>query len=390
MKKIKKSKVQMLRLGIQLLFLLLVTIASFRHQILGGGPNGSPPVDAICPFGGIEALYKLVATGEFIEKIDWSAVTLLSGTIVLAVVAGRYFCGWICALGTMQELFGKLGFLVFRKKFTISQKIDKPLRYLKYVLLFVIVYFTWKTGTLVIRPYDPFAAYSHISAGWEELWGSFAFGFSILVISLVASMFYDRFFCKYACPLGAFLGILSKVSFFKIKRANDTCISCNLCNSSCPVNINVATVDKVDSAECIACLECVTICPTKKETLKTTISKKIIKPIYIGIIGVVIYLGAAGLGHLSGYWTTETTLTEIVTTDGKLNPENIKGFMTLQEVSETYHIELDTLYKKLEITEQQIPKDTRAKEIGEKLGVGEEEFDVDKVREAVKEIMNDK
>lgn len=387
MSKIKWGKVQIVRLIVQLFFLAIVTIAAFRHQILGGGPNGSPPVDAICPFGGIEALYKLIITGQFIEKLDWSVITLLLGTITLVIVVGRYFCGWICALGTMQELFGKLGFFIFKKKFEIPKKIDRPLRYLKYIVLLWAVYFTWKTGTLFIRPYDPFAAYAHIPAGWSELWGSFAVGFSILVISLVASMFYDRFFCKYACPLGGFLGILSKISLFKIKRDNTSCIHCNLCNKSCPVNIDIANKEKVDSAECIGCLQCVSSCPTGKETLKTTIIGKSIKPIVIGIIGVVIYLSYVEVAHLTGYWTTEKTLEEIVTTEGSLNPENIKGFMTLQEVSEVYKIDIDVLYSKLEISKDKVPKDTRVKEIGEKLGLSEEEFDVDKVREAVKELM---
>lgn len=386
----KKNKIQIFRLVTQLFFLVIVTIAAFRHQILGGGPNGSPPIDAICPFGAIEAFYKLILTGQFIDKLDWSAVTLFVGAIILVVIVGRYFCGWICALGTMQEFFEKLGFKIFKKKFEIPKKIDKPLRYLKYIILIFILYFTWKTGTLIIRPYDPFAAYAHIPAGWTELWDEFAVGFIILIISLLASMFYDRFFCKYACPLGGFLGIISKISLFKIKRENSTCVHCNLCNKSCPVNIEVSQIDKVESAECIGCLECVTACPTGKETLKTTIFSKPVKPIIIAVLGIVIYLSVVGVGHLTGYWTTEKTLTEIVSTDGELNPENIKGFMTLQEVSETYKIDLGILYKKLEISEDKVPKNTKVKEIGGKLGVSEAEFDVDKVREAVKEILNKK
>lgn len=382
----RKSKTQILRFITQIFFLIVVIIASIRHQILGGGPTGSPPVDAICPFGGIESLYKLILTGQFIDKIDWSAVSLLVGTIILAIFVGRYFCGWICALGTMQELSAKLGFLIFKKRFEIPKRIDKPLRYLKYLVLIWAIYFTWKTGTLFIRPYDPFAAFSHITAGWSELWGSFSIGFSILIISLVASMFFDRFFCKYACPLGGLLGIFSKISLFKIKRENTSCTHCKLCNKSCPVNIEVSSLEKIDSSECIGCLQCVSSCPTEKETLKTIIFNKNFKPILIGILGVAIYLGVVGVAHLTGYWTTEKTLEEIVTVDGEINPENIKGFMTIQEVSEVYKIDIEILYKKLEITETKVPKDTKLKEIGGKLGVSEEDFDVDKVREAVKEL----
>lgn len=382
----KKNRVQLLRLISQLFFLSLVTFAAFRHQILGGGPNGSPPVDSICPFGAIESLYKLISTGNFIEKIDWSAVTLLTGSIILTIILGRYFCGWICALGTLQELFGKLGFKIFKKRFIINPKLDLPLRYIKYILLIVILFLTWKTGTLIIRPYDPFAAYSHIPAGFEELWSGFSIGFSILIISLIASMFYDRFFCKYACPLGAFLGIFSKISLFKIKRENSTCIHCNLCNKKCPVNINIESIENVNSAECISCLECVTVCPTNKETLFTSIKKVKISPIKVAILGVFIYLLTAGIGHITGYWSTDKSLKEIVTIDGQMDPQNIKGFMTLEEISTLYKIDMNILYKELGITKEQVSPNTRIKKIKELLGPNDNIIDEQTVRDTVEKI----
>lgn len=386
----KKSKIQIFRLISQIFFLILVTIAGFRHQILGGGPAGSPPVDSICPFGAIESLYKLLATGQFIEKIDWSATVLLIGAIILTILLGRYFCGWICALGTMQELFGKLGLKIFKRRFEVNTKLDKVLRYLKYLLLVIILFFTWKTGTLVIRPYDPFAAYSHIPAGFEELWSGFAIGLIILVVSLIASMFYDRFFCKYACPLGAFLGIISKISLFKIKRENSTCIHCNLCTRSCPVNIEVSNINQVDSAECISCLECVSGCPTNKGTLKTHIKNRAIKPLTIAILGVLIYLGTASIGHLTGYWTTNKTLEEIATTGDKLDPENIKGFMTLKEISEIYKIDINLLYSELKISKEKVPENTRIKKISELLGPSDNKVDEEVVRDTVAKILENK
>lgn len=383
----KKSKVQIFRLVVQLFFLGVVTIAAFRHQILGGGPKGSPPIDGICPFGGIEALYKFIIYGEFIDKLDYSNFALLIGTIILAIAAGRYFCGWICALGTMQELFGKLGQKLFKKTFVIPEKIDKYLRYIKYAVLVWAVYFTWKTATLFVRPYDPFAAYAHIPAGFGELIEEFAVGFAILVISLAASMFYDRFFCKYLCPLGGFLGILSKVSIFKIKREKESCINCNLCTKKCPVNIPVAKIDEVKSAECIGCLECVTVCPTEKGTMKITVAGKVIKPITIAVIGLVIYLGIVAAANISGYWHTEKSLTEIATKGGKLDAANIKGYMTMKDIADTYKIDILQLYTQLGITLEQVPPDTMAKNAGKKIGKSEEEFGPELIRSRVAAIL---
>ena len=203
-------------------------------------------------------------------------------------------------------------------------------------------------------------------------------------------MFYDRFFCKYACPLGAFLGIISKISLFKIKRENSTCIHCNLCNKNCPVNINVSNLNQIDSAECISCLECVTVCPTNKGTLKTHIKNNAIKPITIAILGLVIYLGTASIGHISGYWTTDKTLEEIAKVDDKLAPENIKGFMTLKEISDIYKIDLEVLYNELGITKEQVPENTRIKKISELLTSTDEKVDEEVVRETVARIIENK
>ena len=211
-----------------------------------------------------------------------------------------------------------------------------------------------------------------------------------MVVSLIASMFYDRFFCKYACPLGAFLGIISKISLFKIKRENSTCIHCNLCTRSCPVNIEVSNINQVDSAECISCLECVSGCPTNKGTLKTHIKNRAIKPLTIAILGVLIYLGTASIGHLTGYWTTNKTLEEIATTGDKLVPENIKGFMTLKEISEIYKIDINLLYSELKISKEKVPENTRIKKISELLGPSDNKVDEEVVRETVAKILENK
>lgn len=382
MKKIKG--VQVVRLIVQLFFLVVVSYVAFMHQVKGGGPGGAPNIHSICPFGGIETIFKFFAGGEFIKKINMSNIVLLVGIIVLTITAARYFCGWICALGTMQELMGKLGKKLFKKRFIMPAVIDKPLRYLKYVLLVLILALTWKTGTLVINAYDPFAAYAHIPAGLSEVFTEYLIGMIILIGSLVLSMFYDRFFCKYMCPLGGFLGILSKISIFKIKRNADTCTSCTLCNKKCPVNIPVSGVDTVKSAECISCYECVTSCPTKKPSLTTTIFKKALKPVVFAITGLVIYMGIIGIANITGHWRQlPTSINEAISGD----PENIRGWMTLEDVSKEFNIELKKLYKKLDLDKETLPPDIKIKEMDEYLEAKGIEFDHDEVKEVVKEIL---
>ncbi|MDP5240183.1 4Fe-4S binding protein [Uliginosibacterium sp. 31-16] len=390
--------VQPARLVVQLAFLAFATFAAWRHQVLGGGPDGSAPVDALCPFGGLEALFKFVSSGEFIQRLNTSDFVLLAGTIVLALTLGRYFCGWICPLGTLQELARKLGQKLFRKvRITLPARIDSPLRWLKYVVLVWALVFTWKTGTLIIRPYDPWAAYAHGFAGWSEVWAEFSAGVSILLGSLIIGLFIDRVFCKYLCPLGAFLGLTAKLGLFSIKRNGEGCLVCNKCEKTCPVNIPIMAMHAVRSAECIGCLTCTTTCPTgKKGTadegrtfLLPAIAGRQIRPAMVGWAGLAIFIGMIGSAQLTGYWRTQpASIVAAVTSAGQLDAQAIRGYMTLEDVSKSYGFELDKLYRELGISEQKVPATSKCKEIGKLLGLSESEFDTQKVRDAVVRLQN--
>jgi ferredoxin len=184
--------------------------------------------------------------------------------------------------------------------------------------------------------------------------------------------------------MGAFLGILNKISLFRIKRDDSTCTHCNLCSKVCPMNIDVAKLKSVYRAECINCMECVTVCPTKKDTLKTTIIGKAIKPIIIIIIGIVIYLGVIGITNLTGVWkTTESSLTEVVGKEGNLDPYSIRGFMTLKDISETFHIDIKQIYSELQLDINNVPPTVKAKE----LSTYNPNLNEDSVREAVAKII---
>jgi polyferredoxin len=362
MKKI--SITQILRYISLTVFLIIVTVIAYRHQILGGGPGGAASIHTICPFGGLETLYNYAAGGEYIKKTNISNFILFGGTIILALLLGRIFCGWICMLGWIQELPARLGRWIFKKRFTIPLSVDKPLRFLKYIVLVVIIFFTWKTASLVFSPYDPFDAYAHIPAGFDDLYNDFFVGSIVLFGSIILSFFYDRFFCKYLCPMGAFLALFTKVNAYNIKRDKETCINCNKCSSICPVNIDVAVLDSAANSECINCLECVTVCPTKKVTLKPFILGKYLKPLIVGIAGIVIYVGIIEATDLAGVWkTTEGNFAEVVTKQGALDPYSIRGFMTLEEISKTFNIDVNALYKELGLSMEKVPASTKMKEL---------------------------
>lgn len=375
-----KIKVKKVRLAVQLGILFFVTMAGILHQKLGGGPNGTASIHALCPFGGIESFYSLVTSGNFIKKTFYSNIILVGGSTFLVLTLGRIFCGWICALGTLQDIFGKIGIKLFKKRYRVPKSLDSVLRYLKYIVLIGIIYFTWKTGQLVISSMDPFVAYSHLTAGWEELLKEYLLGFGILMAMLLSSLFYDRLFCRYLCPLGAYYAILGRFSLLKIERDKNTCVNCTKCDRGCPVGLDIASVNTVDRGECISCMNCVEVCPTAKKSLEVNLMKKKISGGKLGIIGVAIFFGIVlitkGLGI---YQTMPQSLAGIL----KGNPDNIRGWMSIQEVAQGFDIPLKKFYKELGVSMEELPPKTTIKSSEEVLKSAGIDFDHDKIDEII-------
>ncbi|MDP1795066.1 MAG: 4Fe-4S binding protein, partial [Acidimicrobiales bacterium] len=281
------------RLVVLALGLVIVTAIGTAHRF------GVPVVgvDALCPFGGIETFWSMIVSAQLVERIVVSSVILMGIVLVTAIVFRRSFCGYICPLGALQEFFGKIGLVLFRgKRPTLPAVVDKPARYLKYVVLVVFVVWTWQAASLMIRPYDPWVAWMHLTS--PELFTEFGIGAAVLGISLIGSIVYDSFFCKYLCPMGGFLGAISRLSIFKVRRNESSCIDCKKCDHVCPVNITVSTVSVVNDFECIDCNECVNVCPVK-DTLEVSTSAwpqggKALKPTLV--LGIVVAIIAVGIG----------------------------------------------------------------------------------------------
>jgi len=354
--KITNKFIKNLRYVLLSIFLIIITVETYLHQILGGDKAAS--IHALCPYGAMESLYSIIFSGTLIQKIFSGTIIIFVVIILIALIFRRSFCGLICPFGALQELFGIVGNKLFKKRFIIPYKIDKPLRYLKYIVLILTVYFAWTTAGLWMDPYDPWAAYGHISTGFESLIDEYLIGLIILIITLVGSMLYDRFFCKYICPMGAFYGIISKISPSKITRNEDKCINCNLCSKNCPVNIEVSKLKEIKTSECINCQKCILSCP-KENVLEFKIKDKTLKPLAVIIAVIIIFFGGIGITKIIGIY--ETTPAPI-TSNSKITVDEIKGYMTIENVATGLNMELDEVYKKLNIPTT-IPKETRLKEI---------------------------
>jgi ferredoxin len=326
------------RLGVLIAGLVIITTIGVLHQV--GGIAKPVGVDALCPFGGIETLWSLVTGAGLLQRIAVSSVILLGVVVLMALVFRRSFCGYICPLGALQELFGKLGKTLWRgkKRPAVPAVIDRPARFLKYGVLAFFTVWTWQAAALVIRPYDPWVAWMHLTSG--ELVAEFGVGLAILGISVAGSVVYERFFCKYLCPMGAFLGVMAPVSLFKVRRNVETCIDCKACDKACPVNVTVSTVETVSDRECINCNECVNACPVAATlevsdagfgTKRTSLRPQQVLGMVTGLIAVLLVASTAS-GAFA--WTMPTLTQSAEQNGGTINVEDIKGRMSFAEVSQ--------------------------------------------------------
>jgi polyferredoxin len=335
-----------------------VTYESYLHQVLGGGK--APSVHALCPFGALESLYTLLFLGTFVQKIYSGTVVLLVLTVVITILFRRSFCGLLCPFGALQELFGMLGQKIFKKRLVVPLKLDRPLRYLKYAALALTLVMAWFYGKLWMAPYDPYSAYSHITTISASIAEDplAVIGFALLAVTLLGSILYDRFFCKYLCPMGIFYGIIGKISPTIVERKDNLCIHCKSCSKVCPVNIDVEKAVKVTSIECINCNECVLVCP-KKGALEVKTAQKVIHPLAMLIIVVGLFFGTIWAAQATGnYQIMPSALKE-----GEIiSITEVKGYYTIEDAAIATGLSLEEVYEKLGIPKN-VPKSTTFKEI---------------------------
>lgn len=335
-----------------------VTYESYMHQVLGGGK--APSVHALCPFGALESLYTLLFMGSFIQKIYSGTVVLLVLTVVLTLLFRRSFCGLLCPFGALQEIFGMLGQKLFKKRLVIPLAFDKPLRYLKHAMLALTLMMAWYYGELWMAPYDPYSAYGHITVISDSLAEDplAIIGFVLLAVTLLGSFLYDRFFCKYLCPMGVFYGFIGKISPTLVERNNNLCVHCKACNKACPVNIDVEKSIQITSIECINCNECVLACP-KKGALEVKTGSRVIHPATMLLLVAVLFFGTLEVAKATGnYQIIPSALKE-----GEIiSISEVKGYYSIEEAAIATGLSLKEVYKKLGIPDN-ISKNTKLKDI---------------------------
>lgn len=258
--RLRGRRTQLARRLTQLGFGLFIVISSIRHNVVGSEHLAS--IDAYCPFGGFETLYRWLSSGGlYVQKTHGSNLILALGLIAGVVLAGGAFCGWICPFGALQDLLNWVRKKLHLPEVVLPARLDRALTYGRYFTLAGILYATIASVKLWFADYDPYRTI--FGLGWlfefdlAAQWPAYAIALGIVAGSLLI----NRFWCRYLCPLGGVISILGNLSLLRIRRDPASCKGCAVCNTPCPVRIDVAQASPAVSADCIGCLACVEACP---------------------------------------------------------------------------------------------------------------------------------
>lgn len=217
-------------------------------------------------FYAVKEVYLAVIGGNTSTNLFAGSLLTLIGTILVTVLLGRFFCGFVCSFGAMGDLLWFLSKRILHVKFRPGEKLDRALKLVKYGIFLFIFFGIWTFNLIAIdsmsNPWTIFGMYASVG-GWPTAKYLFSVGGLLLLLIMVGSFLIERFFCRYLCPLGAIFAVVSRVRFFHIKKNRDKCGKCRACTNACSMGIPLYKYDTVTSGECINCFACVESCPRK-------------------------------------------------------------------------------------------------------------------------------
>ena len=208
----------------------------------------------------VSCIYKGNISWESVKYSVW----MLVATVPATVLVGRFFCGFFCSFGAVQDLlwFGSHRLRALFPGKRNLKKAERIFRFAKYAVLFYFIIFVWSGVTAVKtaglwQVFGQYVSFGH----WPGLKPLLSVGGILLLVIFIGSLFVQRFFCRYFCPMGAIYSLISQASFLKIDKPREECGKCHLCTSKCTMGMDLTKKDRIAGGECISCQKCVSWCP---------------------------------------------------------------------------------------------------------------------------------
>lgn len=269
-------------------------------------PFARPPaVDGFLPISGLMGLRHWIQTGELLP-VHPAAVLILLAALLTALLLKRGFCAWICPVFFLGEGLWRLGRKLFGRNFAPPFWLDLALRSLKYLLLAVFLRALFLAMPLPALQSFLASDFHHLADA--RLLAFFrhpsAFLLGFLAVFLVLSLLVQLPWCRYLCPYGALLGLISIASLGKIRRNERHCVHCGACSARCPAWLAVRFRTTVRSPECFACYRCVAGCPAPGALAFALPRRVVIRPLVFGLLLLLLFVGVDLYGRGSGRWHT--------------------------------------------------------------------------------------
>lgn len=212
----------------------------------------------------LNAQLSVINVLTFIESLrtdfDWNffllepLIFILWGFVAVAMLFwGRgVFCGWLCPFGAFQELLNRIAKVLKIKQIEVPFKLHERLWAIKYVVFLAILALSLSPGGYIVQALEVEPFKTAIALKFNRAWPFVLFAVGVLM----ASLFIQRFFCRYICPLGAALAIPARNRMFDwFQRRHQCGRECNICAVKCPVQA-IHKNGQINVHECIYCLDC--------------------------------------------------------------------------------------------------------------------------------------
>ncbi len=206
-----------------------------------------------------------------------SAIATSMGATLLWIVAtlllGRVYCSSVCPIGTLQDIFTRLGAIArFKRPRLYSYKPPKRFRFdILIVYILLVIASGAALGATLVEPWNIF---SNIVGLWsknaaqaapvilaDKAFMGVIIGVASLMILLAYSLLSGRDFCNHICPIGTLLGIVSSRSALHIELDTNKCTSCLQCENVCKASCISIKERIIDNSRCVRCFNCVAECP---------------------------------------------------------------------------------------------------------------------------------
>ncbi len=219
--------------------------------------------------------------------VDFSVISviLLVIVVLMTLIFGRIYCSLLCPFGIFQDLIGLI------RGETGEFRPNLPFKYFIAAITFGAMI---GGSAIIIRYIEPYTYFgSAISLS--------IIGLVALVVVGILAIFKKRLFCTDICPVGAVLGLISKISLLKMHINSKECLSCGMCERNCPAGCIDLSEDNIDNVTCVKCLKCMSQCPREaisygikpKEELKFNIKRRdfIITSVALVVLGGMVKAG---------------------------------------------------------------------------------------------------